>query len=61
MQSHYEPVKEEKKLLSLPVNNNTAIAIPSIPEPIVHGVIEHTIEEFSEPEDIMEGIRDVGM
>ncbi|XP_014209186.1 zinc finger protein 260-like [Copidosoma floridanum] len=58
LKSHYEPVKEEKKFFNNPVNNNLTITMPKIPESRVPRV-ENTIEEFSEPEDIMEGIRDV--
>jgi hypothetical protein len=36
------------------------ITIPNIPETSVQGVVQSTIEEFSEPEDLMEGIRGVG-
>ncbi|XP_014225144.1 zinc finger protein 37 homolog [Trichogramma pretiosum] len=56
LKSHYEPVKEEKKTMNQPVNNNITINMLGSS---VQGVVENVIEEFSEPEDLMEGIRDV--
>lgn len=57
LQLHYEPMKDEKRILIPPLNNNVAVINASN----VKQSVENTIEEFSEPEDIMEGIRDVGM
>lgn len=57
LQLHYEPVKDEKRILIHPLNNNVTVTNASNAK---HS-IETVIEEFSEPEDIMEGIRDVGM
>ena len=53
LQSHYEPIKEEKKSTFQPVNSNMTISIQN-------SLVQSGVEEFSEPEDLMEGIRDVG-
>ncbi|KAJ8676519.1 hypothetical protein QAD02_012306 [Eretmocerus hayati] len=61
LKSHYEPMESEKRAATQTVNEITT-AIPNVqesPESSVQGVVEHVIEEFSEPEDIMEGIRSV--
>ncbi|XP_012532707.1 zinc finger protein 37 isoform X2 [Monomorium pharaonis] len=51
---HYEPVKQETRIAQA---TNTNISI-SVPETVTS--LENTvIEEFSEPEDLMEGIRNV--
>ncbi|KAK2581969.1 hypothetical protein KPH14_002409 [Odynerus spinipes] len=51
---HYEPVKQEARIAQA---TNTSITI-SVPETVQN--LENTvIEEFSEPEDLMEGIRGV--
>ncbi|XP_066595796.1 zinc finger protein 271-like [Prorops nasuta] len=51
---HYEPVKQETRIAQA---TNTSITI-SVPESVQN--LESTvIEEFSEPEDLMEGIRGV--
>ncbi|CAB0034908.1 unnamed protein product [Trichogramma brassicae] len=42
--------------MNQPVNNNITINMLGSS---VQGVVENVIEEFSEPEDLMEGIRDV--
>ena len=52
---HYEPVKQETRIAQA---TNTNITI-SVTESVQN--LENTvIEEFSEPEDLMEGIRGVG-
>ena len=52
---HYEPVKQETRIAQA---TNTNITI-SVSESVQN--LENTvIEEFSEPEDLMEGIRGVG-
>ncbi|KYN06034.1 hypothetical protein ALC62_03034 [Cyphomyrmex costatus] len=51
---HYEPVKQETRIAQA---TNTNISIP-VPE-TVHSLENTVIEEFSEPEDLMEGIRNV--
>ncbi|CAL7942124.1 unnamed protein product [Xylocopa violacea] len=54
LKAHYEPVKQETRIAQA---TNTNITI-SVPESVQN--LENTvIEEFSEPEDLMEGIRGV--
>ncbi|XP_011693846.1 PREDICTED: zinc finger protein 271 isoform X2 [Wasmannia auropunctata] len=56
LKAHYEPVKQETRIAQA---TNTNISI-SVPETVHRTVLENTvIEEFSEPEDLMEGIRNV--
>ncbi|XP_014469641.1 PREDICTED: zinc finger protein 93-like isoform X2 [Dinoponera quadriceps] len=51
---HYEPVKQETRIAQA-VNTNVTISVPET----VHNLDTTVIEEFSEPEDLMEGIRGV--
>lgn len=51
---HYEPVKQEMRIAQA-TNTNISISVPET----VHS-LNTVIEEFSEPEDLMEGIRGVG-
>lgn len=52
---HYEPVKQETRIAQA-TNTNITISVPET----VHNLENTVIEEFSEPEDLMEGIRGVG-
>lgn len=52
---HYEPVKQETRIAQA-TNTNITISVPET----VHTLENTVIEEFSEPEDLMEGIRGVG-
>ncbi|XP_011342778.1 zinc finger protein 271 isoform X3 [Ooceraea biroi] len=51
---HYEPVKQETRIAQA-TNTNITISVPET----VHTLENTVIEEFSEPEDLMEGIRGV--
>ncbi|XP_050451848.1 zinc finger protein 271-like isoform X3 [Cataglyphis hispanica] len=51
---HYEPVKQETRIAQA-TNTNITISVPET----VHSLENTVIEEFSEPEDLMEGIRGV--
>ncbi|XP_011150321.1 zinc finger protein 271 isoform X2 [Harpegnathos saltator] len=51
---HYEPVKQETRIAQA-TNTNITISVPET----VHNLDNTVIEEFSEPEDLMEGIRGV--
>ncbi|XP_071642388.1 uncharacterized protein [Temnothorax longispinosus] len=51
---HYEPVKQETRIAQA-TNTNISISVPET----VHTLDNTVIEEFSEPEDLMEGIRGV--
>ncbi|XP_018301198.1 zinc finger protein 260 isoform X2 [Mycetomoellerius zeteki] len=51
---HYEPVKQETRIAQA-TNTNISISVPET----VHSLENTVIEEFSEPEDLMEGIRNV--
>ncbi|XP_058807086.1 GDNF-inducible zinc finger protein 1-like [Phymastichus coffea] len=55
LKSHYEPLKEETKLVNATISKSI-IPLPSLQDSTG---VETVIEEFSEPEDIMEGIRGV--
>lgn len=52
---HYEPVKQETRIAQA-TNTNISISVPET----VHSLENTVMEEFSEPEDLMEGIRNVG-
>jgi len=52
---HYEPVKQETRIAQA-TNTNISISVPET----VHSLVNTGIDEFSEPEDLMEGIRGVG-
>jgi hypothetical protein len=52
---HYEPVKQETRIAQA-TNTNITISVPET----IHSLENTVIEEFSEPEDLMEGIRGVG-
>ncbi|KAL0105172.1 hypothetical protein PUN28_016666 [Cardiocondyla obscurior] len=52
---HYEPVKQEETRIAQATNTNISISVPET----VHSLENTVIEEFSEPEDLMEGIRGV--
>ncbi|XP_018048050.1 PREDICTED: zinc finger protein 271-like isoform X2 [Atta colombica] len=54
---HYEPVKQETRIAQA-TNTNISIVPETVPE-TVHSLENTVIEEFSEPEDLMEGIRNV--
>lgn len=54
-QVHYEPVKQEARIAQA-TNTNITISVPAS----VQNLQNTVIEEFSEPEDLMEGIRGVG-
>lgn len=54
LKSHYEPVKQETKTVQITDTNMIISPLPSI-QPSEN----NEIEEFSEPEDLMEGIRGV--
>ncbi|XP_025994813.1 zinc finger protein 271 isoform X2 [Solenopsis invicta] len=51
---HYEPVKQETRIAQA-TNTNISISVPET----VHSLENTVMEEFSEPEDLMEGIRNV--
>ena len=51
---HYEPVKQEARIAQA-TNTNITISVPAS----VQNLQNTVIEEFSEPEDLMEGIRGV--
>ncbi|XP_029044223.1 zinc finger protein 879-like [Osmia bicornis bicornis] len=51
---HYEPVKQETRIAQA-TNTNITISVPETVQSLENTVIE----EFSEPEDLMEGIRGV--
>ncbi|KAG7188391.1 hypothetical protein KM043_008042 [Ampulex compressa] len=51
---HYEPVKQESRIAQA-TNTNITISVPESVQNLENAVIE----EFSEPEDLMEGIRGV--
>ncbi|KAI4499128.1 hypothetical protein M0802_005711 [Mischocyttarus mexicanus] len=53
LKMHYEPVKQETRIAQ-PTNTSITISVPETVQSL-----ENTVIEFSEPEDIMEGIRDV--
>ncbi|XP_012268247.2 transcription factor E4F1-like [Athalia rosae] len=55
LKAHYEPVKLESRIAQA---TNTSITCISVPE-TVQSLENTVIEEFSEPEDLMEGIRGV--
>lgn len=52
---HYEPVKQETRIAQA-TNTNITISVAES----VQNLANTVIEEFSEPEDLMEGIRGVG-
>ncbi|KAK0159659.1 hypothetical protein PV327_010752 [Microctonus hyperodae] len=54
LKTHYEPVKQETRIAQA-TNTNISISVAETVQGLENGVIE----EFSEPEDIMEGIRGV--
>ncbi|XP_011870388.1 PREDICTED: zinc finger protein 34-like isoform X2 [Vollenhovia emeryi] len=54
LKEHYEPVKQETRIAQA-TNTNISISVPET----THSLQNTVIEEFSDPEDIMEGIRGV--
>lgn len=54
-QAHYEPVKQESRIAQA-TNTNINVSVSGSVQSLENTVIE----EFSEPEDLMEGIRGVG-
>ncbi|XP_074108950.1 uncharacterized protein LOC141533791 isoform X1 [Cotesia typhae] len=55
LKNHYEPVKQESRIVQ--TTNTSSITIS--PPETVQNLANTGIEEFSEPEDLMEGIRGV--
>ncbi|CAG5073991.1 Similar to ZNF768: Zinc finger protein 768 (Homo sapiens) [Cotesia congregata] len=53
--NHYEPVKQESRIVQTTNTNSIPISAPET----VQNLANTGIEEFSEPEDLMEGIRGV--